>query len=63
MQGSGDVEVLFLESARLYRLPNDSPGFDQILERLRGAESSQRPVRVTFDSPFGGIIQDVLAGS
>ena len=62
MEGAGDVEVLFLESARLYRLPNDSPGFDRILERLRGAESSQRTVRVTFDS-LGGIIRDVLAGS
>lgn len=62
-EGADHVEVLFLESARIYRLPNDCPGFDQLLRSLRDAEASRQPVRVALASPLGVIIQDVVASS
>lgn len=62
-EGADHVEVLFLESARIYRLPNDCPGFDQLLRSLRDAEASRQPVRVVLASPLGEIIRDVVAGS
>lgn len=62
-EGADYVEVLFLESARIYRLPYDCPGFDQLLDCLRNAEFSKRPVRVALASPFSEIIRDVRASS
>ncbi|HVM06404.1 MAG TPA: hypothetical protein VM242_14650 [Acidimicrobiales bacterium] len=61
--GADHVEVLFLESARIYRLPNDCPGFDQLLRSLRDAEASRQPVRVALASPYSEIIRDVVASS
>ena len=60
-EGADHVEVLFLESARIYRLPNDCPGFDRLLECLHNAESSKQPVRVALASPSSEIIRDVVA--
>lgn len=63
LEGADHVEVLFLESARIYRLPNDFPGFDRLLECLRNAESSKRPVRVSLASLSSEIIRDVVPRS
>ena len=51
----GHVEVLFLESARIYRLPRARPDFDDLLERLREGAT----VRVVFTPPDGDVIDDV----
>ena len=51
----GDVEVRFLESARIYQLPRSRPDFQELLSRLReGAR-----VRVAFAPPDGDVIEDV----
>jgi hypothetical protein len=51
------VEVLFLESARIYLLERARPDFDQLLDRLR---EGQR-VRITIAPPDGDVIEEVLA--
>ena len=51
------VEVLFLESARIYLLERSRPDFDQLLDRLR---EGQR-VRITIAPPDGDVIEDVQA--
>jgi len=55
------VEVLCLESARIYKLPRDQPGFDRLLERLREAEAEQRAVQVGLASLDSEVIEDVRA--
>jgi hypothetical protein len=49
------VEVLFLESARIYRLERARPDLDELLGRLREG----RRVRVVFTPPDGDVIEDV----
>jgi hypothetical protein len=49
------VEVLFLESARIYLLERTRPNFDALLARLR---EGQR-VRITTAPPDGDVIEDV----
>lgn len=51
------VEVLFLESARIYTLSRKRPDFDELLGRLR---EGQR-VRITTAQPDGDVIEDVQA--
>ena len=59
-QTQGDaVEVMFLESARFYRLLRSKPNFSAILERLRDARQKGEPVEVVVASPGGDIIADV----
>jgi hypothetical protein len=53
------VEVMFLESARFYRLPRSSPNFNALLERLREAEETQKQVDIALTSPGGDLIEDV----
>jgi hypothetical protein len=53
------VEVMFLESARFYRLLKSNPNFSAILERLRDARQKQQPVEVVVASPGGDLIDDV----
>ena len=55
------VEVLFLESARVYKLPRDQPGFDRLLEGLREAEAEQRAVQIGLASLDSEIVEDVRA--
>jgi hypothetical protein len=50
------VEVLFLESARIYVLERARPDFDELLDRLREG----RRVRVAFTPPDGDVIEDVV---
>jgi hypothetical protein len=53
------VEVMFLESARFYRLPRSSPNFSALLECLREAEQTQKSVAIALTSPGGDLIADV----
>lgn len=40
------VEVMFLESARIYTLRSDNPAFDQALRLLRDAHGGSRALNV-----------------
>jgi hypothetical protein len=53
------VEVLFLESAIVYKLLREQPGSDALLERLRKAEVAQRAVSVGLASLDSDVIEDV----
>ena len=58
VRGSEDVdhvEVLFLESARIYRLEKTQPDFDKLVGRLREGER----VRIAVVPPDGSAIKDV----
>lgn len=46
--GADHVEVLFLESARFYRLLRANPEFTAAVERLRASAAAGAPVAVTF---------------
>jgi hypothetical protein len=56
---STHVEVMFAESARIYRLERDNPAFEVTLANLRAAAASHRPLRVRFDMPNGDVIARV----
>jgi hypothetical protein len=60
-KGAEDVEVVFLESARFYKLPKAHRNFDRILGQLREAMTSHRLVKVRLTSPHGDVIEDVDA--
>jgi hypothetical protein len=51
------IEVLFLESARIYLLERARPNFDELLGRLH---EGQR-VRIATTPPDGEVIEDVEA--
>ena len=53
------VEVMFLESARFYRLPREHANFDHVLKKLRDACSSNQPIKVQLPSLDSEIIEDV----
>ena len=53
------VEVLFLESARIYELRSDRPDFAELIELLRRAELDGRPIKVGFGSLDSDVIEDV----
>jgi hypothetical protein len=53
------VEVVFLESARFYKLFRTNPQYDALLERLRNALENSRSLQVRLMSPNGDIIEDV----
>jgi hypothetical protein len=55
----GFVEVMFLESPRLFRLSRSHEHFDRLLSTLQASEAAGRPVRVTLTAPHGGDIDDV----
>lgn len=50
-----DLEVRFLESARIYVLPRSRPDFEELLGRLREGKR----VLVAFTPPDGDVIEDV----
>jgi hypothetical protein len=58
-EGADHVEVMFLESARIYKLLMEQPGLDELLERLREAEQAGRAVRVGLASLDSDLIKDV----
>jgi len=57
--GLGYVEVMFLESARPFRLSLSREHFGDLLSALRASAVSGRPVRVTSTTLHGGDIEDV----
>ncbi len=62
-KGADNLEVVFLESARFYRLRKDTPAFDEILRLLRDAMAKGRALKVHFASPDSDIIEEVQAHS
>lgn len=55
-KGAG-VEVMFVESARIYRLARGNPVYAQVLAALHASAASGRPASVRFDEPDGEIIE------
>jgi hypothetical protein len=52
-----DFEVMFFESARIYRLPRASPAFEETLRELRAAAASGARVRVLLTAPRSEAIE------
>jgi hypothetical protein len=53
------TEVMFVESARFFRLQRGTPGYAEAQRKLQRAAGSGRPIRVRFDRPNGEIIERV----
>ena len=53
------MEVLFLESARPYRLPTTHPAFARLLALLRRGITTRRPLNVRIASADSDVILDV----
>lgn len=54
-----DATVTFHETARIYRMPGNNPGFADGVRLLRSAASARTPVRVRFFQPNGDLIESV----
>jgi len=54
-------EVVFVESARIYRVARDNPAYNETLDALRAAAANQRPLLVRFDTPNGDVIESARA--
>jgi len=52
-------EVMFLESARFYRLPKANAAFDEIIGTLRKSMEMGRPVRIVLATVSGDVIEEV----
>jgi hypothetical protein len=52
-------EVMFLESARFYRLVKRRADYGSMLEKLRKAQAAALPVTVGFASIEADLIEDV----
>lgn len=55
------VEVMFYETARIYRLLRNNPQFENAVRHLREAKAATTPVRVRFVEPDGEVIEAVRA--
>lgn len=53
------VVVVFLESARFYKLPRTNPSFERIFDTLKDAVERQRVLKISLASPEGDVIEDV----
>jgi len=58
-EGADYTEVLFLESARIYKLSKKNPAYSAMLSRLRAAFAQRRPVEIRCAPPDGEIIEEV----
>jgi hypothetical protein len=58
-EGNEPDEILFLESARFYKLPKESSARDALLSTLRQARAAGRTVEVTLLSIESDVIEDV----
>lgn len=56
------VEIVFMESARFYKLYRNNPHFGQALERLRAALAAGDGVDVGLTEPHGDVIQIIGVG-
>jgi hypothetical protein len=57
--GTGFVEVMFLESARIFRVSRSHERFGELLSKLQKAADGRRALRVSFAAANGGEIDDV----
>lgn len=53
------VEVMFFESARIYRLERAAQEYDAVLRALRAAAASGARVQVRVTAPHGDAIDEV----
>lgn len=56
------IEVVFLESARFYRLFRNNVDFDRLLGHLREAMTMRHPLRVGTTSIDSDTIEDIQEG-
>jgi hypothetical protein len=59
--GAEYVEVVFLESARFFRLLRKNPTFDDSYKRLREAIGKGRVLQVGLASPESDLIEEIEA--
>jgi len=57
------AEVMFFESARIYRLDKTTPGYASAVQLLRDAAADRQSVWVTLAEPNGGVIAAVSAAN
>lgn len=55
------LEVVFLESARFYRLSRKHRAFDSIVQRLREAMKSGRKLDIALAAPDSDLIEEVIS--
>ena len=60
-EGAKYWEVMFLESARIYRLSKENPAHSEILGRLRAALGKKSAVKVRCTSAESDVIEEVEA--
>lgn len=53
------VEVMFRESARIFRVSRSHANVDRLVATLKASEAGGRPVRVTLTTAQGADIDDV----
>jgi hypothetical protein len=58
-EGAEAADVVFLESARFYKLPRARPAFDRILGQLREAMARGQAVEIRLASLDSDVIEDV----
>jgi len=58
-EDSDFVEVVFLESARFYRLLKKNRAYDTILQKLEKALSDRRPISVELASIESDTIEEI----
>jgi len=57
--GADAAQVVFLQSARFYRLLRTNPGYDRILRGLHSAMTKQAALRVRIAAQDSDIIEDI----
>lgn len=58
-EANGLTEVMFFESARIYRLLHHNPAYEVALKKLQAAVASGMPVRVRLTRPHGDEIERI----
>lgn len=58
---AGCAEIMFAESARIYKLLPANPRYDEVLRRLRAAGQRGGQVRVRTEQPNGDVIEHAEA--
>jgi hypothetical protein len=53
------VEIVFLESARFYKLPVSNKNYRSFLDLLKDSEKNNFPLQVKFAKPDGDVIEQV----
>jgi len=59
LPGAEFAEVMFLESARIYKLFKNNLKYEEIMKTLRKAAARNCSVRVLLNLPQGDVIEDV----